>query len=98
MRIAIAGGSGFVGQALIAALQPHHDIIALTRSTRGHSSGDGIEWRSCDLFSLLDAEHALKGADAAVYLVHSMLPSAHLTQGAFEDMDSFRRQLRARRA
>lgn len=30
---------------------------------------------------------ALKGADYAVYLVHSMLPSARLTQGDFEDFD-----------
>ncbi|MGZ3770724.1 MAG: NAD(P)H-binding protein, partial [Bdellovibrio sp.] len=46
-----------------------------------------IEWRSCDLFSLLDAEKALQGVDVAIYLVHSMRPSAHLTQGTFEDFD-----------
>ena len=45
------------------------------------------EWRRCDLFSLLQVERALAGADVAVYLVHSMLPSARLTQGTFEDLD-----------
>ena len=45
------------------------------------------EWRSCDLFSLLQIEKALAGVDIAVYLVHSMLPSARLTQGTFEDLD-----------
>jgi uncharacterized protein YbjT (DUF2867 family) len=39
------------------------------------------------LFSLLDAERALQGADVGIYLVHSMLPSARLTQGHFSDFD-----------
>ncbi|MGP0575752.1 hypothetical protein ACTP13_01825 [Paenibacillus peoriae] len=34
-----------------------------------------------------DANQGLQGADYAVYLIHSMLPSAKLTQGTFEDMD-----------
>ena len=37
--------------------------------------------------SLLDAENALDGADVGVYLVHSMLPSARLTQASFDDTD-----------
>ena len=45
------------------------------------------EWRRCDLFSLLQVERALAGADVAVYLVHSMLPSARLTQATFADLD-----------
>ena len=64
----------------------------------GQAAGDGgtaptpgaageTEWRRCDLFSLLQVERALAGADVAVYLVHSMLPSARLTQGTFADLD-----------
>ncbi|WP_157865736.1 NAD(P)H-binding protein [Bdellovibrio bacteriovorus] len=86
MKVAIAGASGFVGKALIKELQGHHEVVALSRSSK-KDSGDGIEWRSCDLFSLLDAEKALQGCDVAVYLVHSMRPSAQLTQGTFEDFD-----------
>ncbi|MBI5883637.1 MAG: hypothetical protein HZB91_11100 [Elusimicrobia bacterium] len=52
----------------------------------GHQAGR-VEWRSCDLFSLRQCEEALAGAEQAFYLVHSMLPSARLTQGSFEDMD-----------
>lgn len=85
MRIAIAGASGFVGKALIKELQGHHQIVALSRGNK--SSAADIEWRSCDLFSLLDAEKGLQGCDVAVYLVHSMRPSARLTQGSFEDFD-----------
>ena len=32
-------------------------------------------------------EAALDGADLAIYLVHSMMPSARLVQGHFEDLD-----------
>ena len=84
--IAITGASGFIGSQVIQKLSLQHDIIALTRSGESHTSGN-ISWRKCDLFSLLQAEHGLKGADVAFYLVHSMMPMARLTQASFEDMD-----------
>lgn len=83
--IAIAGASGFVGRALIKELQGKHRIIGLSRSRGGQR--DGIEWRQCDLFSLKQTESALSGCDIAIYLVHSMLPAAKLTQGKFNDLD-----------
>ncbi len=82
--VVIAGAGGFVGRALIDRLLPGHRVIALSR--HGREDEKNIVWRSCDLFSLLQTEEALSGADVAVYLVHSMLP-AHLTQAKFEDMD-----------
>jgi uncharacterized protein YbjT (DUF2867 family) len=88
MKIAIAGASGFIGKLLLEDLKSDHSMIALGRST-SHAEGASIsiEWRSCDLFSLLQAESALQGADLAIYLVHSMLPRAKLTQTTFEDCD-----------
>ncbi len=85
-KIAITGASGFIGSQLIQQLSTDHDIIALTRSGQNQTEAN-IEWRKCDLFSLLQAEHGLKGADVAFYLVHSMMPMARLTQASFEDMD-----------
>jgi uncharacterized protein YbjT (DUF2867 family) len=85
MRIVIAGASGFVGKHLINILKKDHQVVGLSRRTR--TSSDGVEWIQCDLFSLLDIEKTLSGADVAVYLVHSMLPSARLTQGSFRDFD-----------
>ncbi len=38
-------------------------------------------------FSLLDAEKGLQDVDIAIYLVHSMRPSAQLVQGTFDDFD-----------
>ena len=91
--VAIAGSTGFVGRALMRELQSWYKIVALTRLSvkeshrRSWTDDTGIEWRRCDLFSLTDAEEALQGVNYAFYLVHSMMPSARLTQGKFQDMD-----------
>lgn len=84
--IAIAGASGFIGSALGPVLGRNHHVIGLSRSERQPGNGFA-EWRQADLFSLRDAERALAGADRAIYLVHSMLPTDRLVQGDFEDFD-----------
>ncbi|WP_217597010.1 NAD(P)H-binding protein [Cohnella sp. GbtcB17] len=86
--IALTGASGYIGRNLLQRLAPFADVIALSRGDEeGRDTDSRVSWRSCDLFSLIDAEKGLAGADYAVYLVHSMLPSAKLTQARFEDMD-----------
>jgi len=82
--VVIAGANGFVGQAVIEELEKDYRIIALSRSDKPNT--ENVEWRACDLFSMLQSEQAIHDADYAVYLVHSMLP-AKLTQARFEDMD-----------
>lgn len=82
--VVVAGASGFVGSALLPELARHCDVVALSRSAA--TDIPGVRWLKCDLFSLLQTERALAGAEYAVYLVHSMLP-ARLTQARFEDMD-----------
>ncbi|MCH2534867.1 MAG: NAD(P)H-binding protein [Bdellovibrionales bacterium] len=87
-KVVIAGGSGFVGSALIDHLLTNtdYDIVALSRSHK-HSDNPRVTWRESDLFSLLDIEEAIHDCTRAVYLVHSMLPSARLVQGDFADFD-----------
>lgn len=82
--VVVAGASGFVGTALLPVLAQDFDVVALSRSVS--ASIPRVRWEHCDLFSLLQTERSLAGADYAVYLVHSMLP-ARLTQARFEDMD-----------
>jgi uncharacterized protein YbjT (DUF2867 family) len=86
-KIAIAGASGFVGQALIKELLTDEDIhiIALTRGDK--KSSDRVTWIKCDLFSRKEILHALQGVDQLIYLVHSMEPSARLDQANFADYD-----------
>lgn len=83
--VVIAGASGFVGRHLIETLKADYDLIGLSRGEK--TSEPGLEWRRCDLFSLLQVEEALQGADYAVYLVHSMLPKRGMTQASFDDLD-----------
>ena len=82
--IGIAGATGFVGRALCRDLVADHRVIALSRTPVELA---GVESRVCDLFVLAEVERALAGADVAIYLVHSMLPSARLTQAGFADLD-----------
>jgi uncharacterized protein YbjT (DUF2867 family) len=95
LRVAVTGATGFVGNALVSALESDCAVIALGRRyARAGSTGPepdlespGILRRRCDLFSVGQTEVALENADVAVYLVHSMSPNARLTQGRFEDLD-----------
>ena len=87
MKIAISGSTGFVGKHLIKSLLKEDlKLIGLTRS-HCISSNEKLEFRTCDLYSLLDAERSLEGCDIAIYLVHSMNQSVRLSQGTFEDFD-----------
>lgn len=91
--VAVAGATGFIGGALLKMLTARYSVIGLTRSPVDEIQDSkfpdktSLSWRQCDLFSLLDAEKALEGVDYAFYLVHSMMPSARLAQGNFQDMD-----------
>lgn len=84
--VAVAGASGFIGQALGQLLSKRYRLRGLSRSERSPSNGYE-EFRQVDLFSLQGTEAGLEGADLGIYLVHSMLPAARLVQGNFQDLD-----------
>ncbi|ASA25939.1 NAD-dependent epimerase/dehydratase family protein [Paenibacillus donghaensis] len=86
-RVALTGASGYIGHNLLRQLTDQYDVIALSRRRDSKEDEEHVEWRSCELFSMTDAEKGLAGADYAIYLVHSMLPTAKLTQADFADMD-----------
>ena len=87
-KILIAGASGFIGHALIENLLKD-ETIEIVGLSRGHktSTHPRLTWKKCDLFSLKDINEAMLGCETAYYLVHSMLPSASLSQGTFYDFD-----------
>ncbi|MEA5360193.1 NAD(P)H-binding protein [Amycolatopsis sp., V23-08] len=71
MRVLVAGASGFVGSRLCPALEEAgHDVLAMTRRPDSYEgAGKPVPGDVADVGSLRDA---LKGADAAYYLVHSL--------------------------
>jgi nucleoside-diphosphate-sugar epimerase len=88
-KIAIAGASGFVGKSLVKRISELSDVSLVRGLSRSQSEvqSDRVQFLTCDLFSLKDVDLGLQGIDEAIYLVHSMLPSAELAQGNFEDYD-----------
>ena len=84
--IVVAGATGFVGRALVAALANDEDYEVIGLS-RGRGALDGATMRQVDLLDAEATRHALAGARLAVYLVHSMMPSERLVQGDFADID-----------
>lgn len=87
-KVILTGASGYIGHNLMQKLIEDYDVIALSRHGSSHEDEDHVEWRSCDFYSMDDALESLQGADYAFYLIHSMMPTAKLTQGDFEDMDA----------
>ncbi|MFL6060179.1 MAG: NAD-dependent epimerase/dehydratase family protein [Marmoricola sp.] len=71
MQILVAGGTGFVGHHLVAALdEAGHDVRVMTRLPEDHHGpGTAVRGDVADADSL---EQALAGSGAAYYLVHSL--------------------------
>ena len=89
ITIGIAGASGFIGRNLIDVSSSNNGLqyCWFCRDSKGQRWSERVSWRSCDLYSLLDADAALIDVDVAIYLVHSMIPTAQLSQGNFRDFD-----------
>ena len=86
--LVIAGAAGFLGRWFIERYHREYHIIALSRSQMIVEPGDDrAEWRQVELYSITSTERGMRGADYALYLVHSMSPSTRLSQGSFEDTD-----------
>ena len=67
MRIAVTGGTGFVGSHLIeAALAAGHEVSALTR--REQPPRHGVEWIAGDLSSHDSLEQLVHDADAVIHV------------------------------
>lgn len=69
MRVAITGATGFIGRAIIAALQRRGDeVIALTRAPSEAHMPSGVSVEQFDVNDSTPNPRALAGADAVVHL------------------------------
>lgn len=87
-KILLTGASGYIGSHLKNKLKKDHEVIAISRNTHNKTDEENVTWKSADLFDLDEITKVMKDVDTAIYLVHSMMPSAKLTQASFEDMDA----------
>ena len=69
----LAGATGFVGGAVLPALQARGwHIRGLTRNAGGRAQMPGLEWVQGDVGDAGASARALDGCDAALYLVHGI--------------------------
>jgi NADH dehydrogenase len=70
MKVIIAGGTGFVGRHVTAALRAggHHAVL-LARGTREPIAEEGVEFLRCDVTTGELPLEALRGGDAIVNLI-----------------------------
>lgn len=93
MKIAITGGSGFIGRAVTRQLQQQHDIVWLTRHQQtapiacDGCRDDSLVLRAVDYNDVASLAVALDDCDAVIHLVGIL----HETAGA--DFDTVHRQL-----
>ncbi|MCC5919777.1 MAG: NAD(P)H-binding protein [Cyclobacteriaceae bacterium] len=86
-KVVIAGATGFIGRFFIEAYRHKYHIIALSRKKVKDNPYPEVEWRQVEMYSITSTMEAVKGADYAIYLVHSMNAATRLNQGSFDDTD-----------
>ncbi|MBM4381686.1 MAG: NAD(P)H-binding protein, partial [Deltaproteobacteria bacterium] len=87
MRTVVTGASGFIGAKVITALAGGDAELVVVSRSPPRTLPASARWKGADLFSASSTAEVLEGADTAVYLVHSMMPSTRLFQGTFHDTD-----------
>ena len=65
MKIAITGGSGFIGTHLVDLLKDEHEILILDRN---HSSNQNVDFIECDLLETEKISNVLEGSDIVIHL------------------------------
>jgi len=68
LRILVTGAGGFVGRALVSALAPDHDVIAVDRVCDGLAGADCRIWEGDFADPALLDQALADGCDAAVHL------------------------------
>lgn len=87
-KVLLTGASGYIGGHLMHRLKNDYEIVAISRHIENKENETNVTWKSADLFDIEEITEVMEGVDIAIYLVHSMMPSAKLTQASFEDMDA----------
>ncbi|HUK78582.1 MAG TPA: NAD-dependent epimerase/dehydratase family protein [Thermoleophilia bacterium] len=92
MNVAICGGGGFIGSAIVdRLLEDGHCLRILERPRvrphRRFGPGEDVEWLAGDLLNVADAGRAIDGIDVVVHLVSTTIPASSSGDPIF-DIDS----------
>jgi UDP-glucose 4-epimerase len=79
MRIAVTGGSGRVGRAVIeAALAQGHSVVSIDRTLPAENTPrPEVTFLQADITQYADLEQALRGCDALIHLAAIPAPGGH---------------------
>ncbi|MEA4857356.1 MAG: TIGR01777 family oxidoreductase [Solidesulfovibrio sp.] len=81
MRVVIAGGTGFIGRALVRSLTDDgHEAVVLSRTASGHRSRPGVTFAPFDGRTATGWGHLLDGAGALVNLAGENIASGYWTR------------------
>lgn len=80
MKVLVTGGSGEVGQTVVAHLSKTHEVrVADIRVPGEAERSAGVEWVACDLTSENAAREVVAGQDAVVHL--AAIPNSFVAAG-----------------
>ena len=91
-RVLVVGATGFVGRRLVPVLQrAGFTVIGTSRNPEAaQEKFPGTEFRPMDVTDQTSTRRAMRGCDAAVYLVHSMAESREYADVEQRSATSFR--------
>jgi nucleoside-diphosphate-sugar epimerase len=73
-KIAIVGGSGYVGSAIAAHLGKTENIIVVDKNPICRNLENQVEYRSCDILDYADANSKLKDTDLVIHTAIIQIP------------------------
>jgi uncharacterized protein YbjT (DUF2867 family) len=74
MKVVVFGATGTIGAALVTVLTSDHDhdVTAVSRAPEESRHERGVRWMRADVDDEQSVVRAMKGAEVAYYLVHSL--------------------------
>jgi uncharacterized protein YbjT (DUF2867 family) len=80
VRVAVTGGTGFVGTHLVRALaEADHDVVVIARGTKRRPRGESVTFVKADILDGANLVEAFTGCDAVIHLVAVILEKGHQT-------------------
>lgn len=87
-KILLTSATSYIGAHLINKLKEKYEVIAVAKNIEHKQQETNVTWRAVELFDLEQAKQVMKDVDIVVYLAHSMIPNAQLTQSNLRDREA----------